>query len=66
MIRCIKEGKPVPGVREIPDTILRDPVSFPLSFFSFLCFACSWVCMGWDVFSLCCVVCKAIRVEAGA
>lgn len=28
LIRCIKEGTPVPGVREIPDTILRDPVSF--------------------------------------
>lgn len=28
LIRCIKEGLPVPGVQEIPDTILRDPVSF--------------------------------------
>lgn len=28
LIRCIKEGTPVPGVREIPDTVLRDPVSF--------------------------------------
>lgn len=30
LIRCIKEGTPVPGVREIPDTILRDPVSLML------------------------------------
>ena len=29
LIRCIKEGTPVPGVREIPDTILRDPVGLP-------------------------------------
>ncbi|SPN98519.1 uncharacterized protein DNG_01564 [Cephalotrichum gorgonifer] len=30
LIRCIKEGKPVPGVREIPDTILRDPSAKPV------------------------------------
>ncbi|KAL2105992.1 hypothetical protein VUR80DRAFT_7436 [Thermomyces stellatus] len=29
LIRCIKEGTPVPGVREIPDTILRDPSAKP-------------------------------------
>lgn len=31
LIRFIKEGTPISGVREIPDTILRDPVSFGLS-----------------------------------
>lgn len=56
LIRCIKEGKPVPGVVEIPDTILRDPVSPPLFLPPiYSCFFLPWplVCirMRWDVFS---------------
>lgn len=27
MIKLLQEGKPVPGIREIPNTIIRDPVS---------------------------------------
>lgn len=27
MIKLIQEGKPVPGIRQIPNTIIRDPVS---------------------------------------
>jgi hypothetical protein len=27
MIKLIQEGKPVPGIRQIPNTIVRDPVS---------------------------------------
>jgi hypothetical protein len=27
MIKLLKEGKPVPGIRQIPNTIVRDPVS---------------------------------------
>lgn len=27
MLRLIQEGKPVPGIRQIPNTIIRDPVS---------------------------------------
>ena len=27
MIKLIQEGKPVPGVREIPNTVINDPVS---------------------------------------
>lgn len=30
MIRLLQEGKPVPGVREIPNTIARQPVRKPL------------------------------------
>ncbi|KEZ43810.1 hypothetical protein SAPIO_CDS3962 [Scedosporium apiospermum] len=29
LIRCIKEGLPVPGVREIPETVVRDPSAKP-------------------------------------
>lgn len=28
MIKLLQEGKEVPGIRQIPNTILRDPVSF--------------------------------------
>ena len=35
LIRCIKEGLPVPGVREIPETIVRDPVSVTALVFLF-------------------------------
>jgi hypothetical protein len=31
MIKLLQEGKPVPGVREIPNTIARQPVSKPLN-----------------------------------
>lgn len=57
----------MPGVREIPDTILRDPVSSLLLISSRL-FSCplARICKGWGVFSYCCLVCKAIRIEAGA
>lgn len=27
MIKLLKEGKPVPGIRQIPNTVVRDPVS---------------------------------------
>lgn len=27
MIKLIQEGKPIPGIRQIPNTIERDPVS---------------------------------------
>lgn len=27
MLKLIQEGKPVPGIREIPNTVIRDPVS---------------------------------------
>jgi hypothetical protein len=26
LIQCIQEGRPVPGVREIPNSLVRDPV----------------------------------------
>ncbi|KAM0427030.1 hypothetical protein ACHAPT_007928 [Fusarium lateritium] len=32
MIKLLKEGKPVPGIRQIPNTIVRDPVSIPGTF----------------------------------
>lgn len=30
MIKLIQEGKPVPGIRQIPNTIIRDPVSLTI------------------------------------
>ena len=41
LIGFIREGTPISGVREIPDTILRDPVSFLLGLFFWMCV---WVC----------------------
>lgn len=29
MLKLIQEGKPVPGIRQIPNTVIRDPVSLP-------------------------------------
>lgn len=31
MLRLLQEGKPIPGIRQIPNTIARDPVSSPLT-----------------------------------
>lgn len=28
MLERIQKGEPIPGIREIPDTVIRDPVSF--------------------------------------
>lgn len=32
MIKLLQEGKPVPGIRQIPNTIVRDPVSRNIAF----------------------------------
>jgi hypothetical protein len=38
IIEAVTTGKPMPGVREIPNTVIRQPVSHPIctSFFGFL------------------------------
>ena len=33
MIKLLQEGKPVPGIRQIPNTIVRDPVSRNIAFY---------------------------------
>jgi hypothetical protein len=33
MIKLLQEGKPVPGIKQIPNTVIRDPVSCSASFF---------------------------------
>jgi hypothetical protein len=35
MLRMLQEGTPIPGIRQIPDTIAREPVGFFSFFFSF-------------------------------
>ncbi len=30
MIKLLQEGKPVPGIRQIPNTVIRNPVRCPL------------------------------------
>lgn len=35
IIELITNGTPVPGIKEIPNTVVRQPVSFPLSLINF-------------------------------
>jgi hypothetical protein len=40
MLELLKRGEPIPGIRQIPDTVVRDPVS--LNFYLFTIRAC-WI-----------------------